>query len=690
MQKFGEFVVKYRKIILIIAVALLIPSFLGMKATRVNYDILTYLPGDIKTIQGENILTQDFNMGAYSVVILKNMPSKNILKLEEDIKNKIENVELCASVADVTGETFPIEMLPDDVTDRIYKNNETLLLVTFKDAISSDETMESIQKLRDITKENAMISGMSATLLDTRQLLESEMTIYVIIAVILCLAILTIALDSFVAPILLLINIGIAVLFNMGSNIMFGQISYITKAISAVLQLGVTMDFAIFLYHTFVAEKQVEEDVNKAMASAISKTLVSVLGSSLTTIAGFIALCGMSLTLGSDIGLVMAKGVVFGLICVVTVLPALLLMFNKYVEKTKHKELMPKFTKLSNFIIKHHIAFIILFVILLPIAFFGYKNTQVYYKLDSSLPDSLKSVSANKEVINEFKIVSPELLLVDSKLSNEQVNNMLDEIDKLDGIDWTLSLSKLEKTGIPEEIVPEDVISKVKNDKYKIVLINSLYEMATPEIDNQIKEVNKIIEKYDSNAILAGEGPLMNDLVTVADHDFNSVNVISIVVIFILMFFVLKSIALPIILIGVIELAIFINMGLPYYTNTIIPFISSIVIGTIQLGATIDYAILITTKYVGKRKEGLSKNEAVHFALSTSIGSIVVSGLCFFAATFGVGMVSKLEMIASLCSLMARGAIVSMFIVVFMLPAFLTLFDKIICKTTIGMRKINN
>ncbi|MBO6233027.1 MAG: MMPL family transporter, partial [Clostridia bacterium] len=605
-------------------------------------------------------------------------------------KNKIENVELCASVADVTGETFPIEMLPDDVTDRIYKNNETLLLVTFKDAISSDETMESIQKLRDITKENAMISGMSATLLDTRQLLESEMTIYVIIAVILCLAILTIALDSFVAPILLLINIGIAVLFNMGSNIMFGQISYITKAISAVLQLGVTMDFAIFLYHTFVAEKQVEEDVNKAMASAISKTLVSVLGSSLTTIAGFIALCGMSLTLGSDIGLVMAKGVVFGLICVVTVLPALLLMFNKYVEKTKHKELMPKFTKLSNFIIKHHIAFIILFVILLPIAFFGYKNTQVYYKLDSSLPDSLKSVSANKEVINEFKIVSPELLLVDSKLSNEQVNNMLDEIDKLDGIDWTLSLSKLEKTGIPEEIVPEDVISKVKNDKYKIVLINSLYEMATPEIDNQIKEVNKIIEKYDSNAILAGEGPLMNDLVTVADHDFNSVNVISIVVIFILMFFVLKSIALPIILIGVIELAIFINMGLPYYTNTIIPFISSIVIGTIQLGATIDYAILITTKYVGKRKEGLSKNEAVHFALSTSIGSIVVSGLCFFAATFGVGMVSKLEMIASLCSLMARGAIVSMFIVVFMLPAFLTLFDKIICKTTIGMRKINN
>ena len=690
MQKFGEFVVKHRKIILIIALVLLIPSFLGMKATRVNYDILTYLPGDIKTIQGENILTEDFNMGAYSIVVLKNMPAKDILKLEGDIKSKIENVEICASIADVTGEAFPIEMLPDDVTDRIYKNNETLLLVTFKDAISSDETMESIQKLRDITNENVMISGMSATLLDTKELLESEMTIYVIIAVILCFIILTIALDSFVAPVLLLANIGFAVLFNMGSNIMFGQISYITKAISAVLQLGVTMDFAIFLYHTYVAEKKVEKDIFKAMGSAIAKTLVSVLGSSLTTIAGFIALCGMSLTLGADIGLVMAKGVVFGLVCVVTVLPSLLLMFDKMVEKTKHRELMPKFTKLSDFIIKHHIAFIILFLIILPFAFYGYKNTQVYYKLDSSLPDSLLSVSANKVVINEFKIVSPELLMVDNKLSNEQVNQMLSEIDKVDGIDWALSLTKLEKEGIPEEILPDDLISKVKNDKYKIVIINSLYEMATPEIDNQIKEVNEIIAKYDSNAILAGEGPLMNDLVTVADHDFNSVNVISIAVIFVLMFFVLKSVALPIILIGVIELAIFINMGLPYYTNTIIPFISSIVIGTIQLGATIDYAILITTKYIGKRKEGLDKKEAVHFALSTSIGSIVVSGLCFFAATFGVGMVSKLEMIASLCSLMARGAIVSMFIVVFMLPAFLTLFDKIICKTTIGMRKISN
>lgn len=690
MQKFAELVVKYRKIILIIFMVLLIPSFLGMVKTKVNYDILTYLPADIKTIQGENILTDDFNMGAYSVVVLKNMPTKEILNLEDEIKEKIDNVEMCASLADVLGEQIPVEILPDDIVGRVYKNDETLLIVTFKEAISSDETMASIEKLREITDERCMFSGMSATLLDTKQLLESEMIIYVIIAVILCFIILTVALDSFVAPILLLMNIGFAVLFNMGTNFFFGQVSYITKAISAALQLGVTMDFAIFLYHTFVAEKKTEKNVNKAMANAISKTLVSVLGSSLTTIAGFLALCGMSLTLGSDIGLVMAKGVVFGLICVVTVLPALLLIFNNLVEKTRHKELLPKFKKLSNFIIKHHVAFIILFILILPFAFYGYKNTKVYYKLDSSLPDTLQSVQANKEVINKFKIVSPELLLVDSNLSNEKVNEMLSEIDNLEGIDWTLSITKLEDVGIPESVLPDELLSKVENDKYKIIIINSLYEMATPEIDTQIKEVNQIIEKYDPNAILAGEGPLMNDLVTVADHDFNSVNIISIVVIFILMFFVLKSIALPIILISVIELAIFINMGLPFYTNTVIPFISSIVIGTIQLGATIDYAILITTKYITKRKEGMNKNDAVHFALSTSINSIIVSGLCFFAATFGVGLVSKLEMIGSLCSLMARGAIISMFVVAFMLPAFLTLFDKVICKTTIGMRKIKN
>ena len=687
MHKFGEFVVKHRKLILIISIILLVPSIIGFKATRVNYDILTYLPGDIKTIQGQNILTEDFDMGAYSIVVLKNMPSKDIIKLEEKIEKEIDNVEMCASIADVTGEEFPLEMLPEGVTDRVYKNGETLLLVTFKDAISSDETMESIQKLRDITDERCMISGMSATLLDTRILSESEITIYVVIAVILCLLILTISLDSFVAPALLLLNIGFAILYNMGSNIFLGEISYITKAISAVLQLGVTMDFAIFLYHSFVAEKENTTNANEAMTTAIGKTLVSVLGSSLTTFAGFIALCSMDLTLGKDIGIVMAKGIVFGLICVVTVLPALILSCNNLIEKTKHKELMPKFTKLSNFVVKYHILFILLFIVVLPFAFYGYKNTEVYYKLDASLPKDLPSVSANTEVKDTFKIVSPELLLVDSKLSNEEINKMLNEIEDVEGIDWALGVTKLEKAGVPEGMIPEDLVKKVQNDKYKVVVINSLYEMATPEINEQIAKVNGIIEKYDENAILAGEGPLMNDLVTVSDHDFNSVNIVSIVVIFILMFFVLKSVSLPVILISIIELAIFINMGIPYYTKTVLPFVSSIVIGTIQLGATIDYAILITTKYVGKRKEGVNKKDAVNFALSTSISSIFVSGLCFFAATFGVGVYSKIEMISSLCTLMARGAIVSMFTVVLVLPAFLMLFDKLICKTTIGMKK---
>ena len=688
MQRFGEFVVKHRKLILIISIILLIPSIIGYKATRVNYDILTYLPEDIKTIQGQNILTDDFDMGAYSIVVLKDMPTKEVLKLEEKIQSEIDNVELCASIVDVTGEEFPLEMLPEDISERVYKNGETLLLVTFKDAISSDETLSSIEKLRSITDERCKISGMSATLLDTKNLFESEVTIYVVIAVVLCFFVLMLALDSFGAPLLLLLNIGFAILYNMGSNIFLGQISYITKAISAVLQLGVTMDFAIFLYHSFVAEKENTSDVNHAMATAIGKTLVSVLGSSLTTFAGFIALCSMDLTLGKDIGIVMAKGIVFGLICVVTVLPALILACNKIIEKTKHKELIPKFTKLSNFIVKKHIIFIMLFIVVLPFAFYGYKNTEVYYKLDASLPEDLLSVSANNEVRDTFNIVSPELLLIDSNLDNEDVNKMLDEIESLEGIDWALGMSRLEKTGVPESVLPEGITSKIQNDKYKVILINSLYEKATPEINEQISQVNNIIQKYDKNAILAGEGPLTNDLVTVSDHDFNSVNIVSIVVIFLLMFVVLKSLSLPVILIGVIELAIFINMGIPYYTKTVIPFISSIVIGTIQLGATIDYAILITTKYTGKRKEGLNKHDAVQYALSTSINSIFVSGLCFFAATFGVGVYSRIEMISSLCTLMARGAIVSMLVVVLMLPAFLTLFDKLICKTTIGMKKI--
>ena len=689
MHKVAKAICKHRKLILIIALLLLIPSIIGMKATRINYDILVYLPEDIETIKGENILSEDFDMGGFSVVLLEDMSTKDIVKLEEKIR-KIDNVEKVASIADVLGSNIPVEMLPDDIKDKAYKDNETLMLVTFKEQISSDATMNSVEELRKITDEHCKISGMTATVLDTRNLSDSEVVIYVIIAVILCLIVLELALDSYVAPVLLLLNIGIAILYNMGTNIFMGQISYITKAISAVLQLGVTMDFAIFLYHSYMQEKETINDNNEAMANAISKTFVSVLGSSLTTIAGFLALCSMNLTLGKDIGIVMAKGVLLGVISVVTVLPAMILELNNLIEKTKHKEILPKFTKVKNFVMKHYKAIVVAFLIILPVAFYGYQNTKIYYNLDKSLPTTLDSVVANTELKDKFNMTSMELLLVNKDMPDYEVNKMVEEIEKVEGIEWTLDYSKIGSMGVPKEALPEDIVRIFQSDKYQMILINSKYEMATDELNEQIAKVNEIIKKYDDTAILAGEGPLMKDLVEISDHDFNSVNTVSIAIIFVIMMLVLKSISLPVILIIVIEFAIFINMGIPAYTGTALPFVASIVIGTIQLGATIDYAILITTKYITARKEGKDKKEAIDGALGTSIGSIIVSGLCFFGATFGVGAYSKIEMIGSLCTLMSRGAIVSMVCVIAVLPSFLMIFDKLICKTTIGMRKINN
>ena len=690
MQKFGEFVCKHKRIILIIMLILLIPSIIGMKATRINYDILVYLPDDIETIQGENILSEDFNMGAFSIILLEDMETKDILKLEDEIK-QVDNVAKVISGADVLGTSIPVEMLPDEVKDELYKDNTTVMLVTFKEAISSDATMNTVQHLRDITDKHCKISGMTATLLDTRDLSNSEVAIYVVIAVVLCLIVLEIALDSYVAPILLLANIGIAILYNMGTNIFLGEISYITKAISAVLQLGVTMDFAIFLYHSYQAELKNTTDRNQAMSIAISKTFTSVLGSSLTTIAGFLALCSMNLTLGKDIGLVMAKGVLIGVITAVTTLPAMLLVFDKWVEKTKHKEILPRFEKVKNFNLKHYKAILVAFIVILPFAVYGYTHTENYYNLSKSLPDTLNSIQANNELKDKFDMVSTELLLVDKNMPDYKLNEMLDKIESLDGIEWTLSYSKISKeVNIPKEMLPEDITSIFESDKYQMVIINSKYEIATNELNSQIEEVNKIIKEYDDTAILAGEGPLMKDLVEISDHDFNSVNTVSIAIILVIMVFVLKSVSLPIILIAAIEFAIFINMGIPAYTGTVIPFIASIVIGTIQLGATIDYAILITTKYKTARIEGKDKHQAIDEALGTSIQSIIVSALCFFGATFGVGMYSKIEMIGSLCSLMARGAIISMVTVLTVLPAFLIVFDKIICKTTANMRRLSN
>lgn len=690
MEKFGQFICKHKVAILIISLLLLIPSIIGYKATRVNYDILVYLPDNIETIEGEKILADDFDMGAFSVVILENMQSKDIIELEKQFR-EVGNVEKVVGLTDIIGTDVPLEMLPDEIKDKLYKDNTTPVLVTFKDGISEDTTMETVEKLREISNENCKISGMTATVLDTRNLSDSEVIIYVMIAVALCLIILQLALDSYLAPVLMLLNIGMAVLYNMGTNVFLGQTSYITKAISAVLQLGVTMDFAIFLYHSYKEEKEKVSNNNQAMATAIAKTLVSVLGSSLTTIAGFLALCSMNLTLGKDIGLVMAKGVLIGVITAVTTLPAMLLVFDKWVEKTKHKEILPRFEKVKNFNLKHYKAILVAFIVILPFTVYGYTHTESYYNLSKSLPDTLNSIQANNELKDKFDMVSTELLLVDKNMPDYKLNEMLDKIESLDGIEWTLSYSKISKeVNIPKEMLPEDIRSIFESDKYQMVIINSKYEIATNELNSQIEEVNKIIKEYDDTAILAGEGPLMKDLVEISDHDFNSVNTVSIAIILVIMVFVLKSVSLPIILIAAIEFAIFINMGIPAYTGTVIPFIASIVIGTIQLGATIDYAILITTKYKTARIEGKDKHQAIDEALGTSIQSIIVSALCFFGATFGVGMYSKIEMIGSLCSLMARGAIISMVTVLTVLPAFLIVFDKIICKTTANMRRLSN
>ena len=687
MLKFGQFVTKHKKIILIIAIILLIPSILGMKATRTNYNILAYLPSDLETVQGQDVLADDFHRGAYAILVVDNMPSKDILKLEDKIK-KVSTVKDVASVADATGTSIPKEALPDEIKNKIYSGDETIIFVTFENAISDDQTMDAVSEIKKIAGTQCKVSGMTATLLDTKDLSDREVSIYVLIAVALCLLILQLALDSYFAPFLILINIGIAILYNMGTNIMFGEISYITKAISAVLQLGVTMDFAIFLYHSYLQEKETAKDNDEAMSIAIGKTMTSVLGSATTTIAGFLALCTMRLTLGKDIGLVMAKGVLFGLICVITVLPALILIFDKAIQKTRHKALLPKFEHLKNFNIKHYKAIAVIFLIMVPFAVWGYSHTQSYYNLDGDLPKDLPSVEANTDVKDKFHVVTAETLLIDKNMPEYKVEEMLEKIDKIDGIRWTLSYTDLLGTSVPVDSLPDSIKSIFIGSKYQMIIIDSDYELATDELTNQISEINKIIKEYDNDAILAGEGPLMNDLVEIADHDFNSVNYVSMAVIFIIMIINLKSFALPILLMIAIEFAIFINMGIPAYTGTKLPFVASIVIGTIQLGATIDYAILITTKYIGERKAGKDKFKAIDYALGTSINSVAVSALCFFGATFGVGIYSEIAMISSLCILMARGALISGAVVITILPAFLLIFDKWICKTTKGLTKI--
>jgi len=687
MNKLSKKIVENKLLILVISLLLIIPSFIGYLSTKVNYDILVYLPKDIETLKGENILTDDFHMGSFSIMVVENMTDKNLIKLEEDFR-EIDGINRVVSINDFTGSTIPIDILPNEIKDKLARNNTKLVLATFENSTSDDLTLAAVQKMRDITDDKVKIGGMSAMVLDTKELFNSQMLLYVVVAVICCILVLILALDSYIVPFLLIANIGLAIIYNMGSNIIFGEICYITKAIAAVLQLGVTTDFSIFLYHKYEkAKKEYKNNNDKAMSVAIEETLTSILGSSLTTIAGFLALCTMKLTLGVDIGLVMAKGVLFGLICVVTVFPSLLLMCDKLIVKTKHKEILPKFKNLINFTIKYNKIIFITFCLLLIPAYLAQSKAPIYYKLDSSIPDDYGYSIASKKLKNNYNMISQEIVIYDKNIKDYQINNMIREINDLDGIDGVLSPTLLSESGITEDMIPKNIRSIYETDKYKMLLINSKYDIATNELNSQIDKINNIVNKYDKKAIVAGEGPLMKDLVNITSIDFKNVNYTSILIIFILMIITLKSISLPVLLVTTIEFAIFLNMGVPYFADSPIPFIASIVIGTIQLGATIDYAILMTTKYLEERKKGQDKVLAVKSAMENSINSVIVSGMCFFGATFGVGIVSTIDMIGSLCKLIARGAVISMVIVILVLPSVLLIFDGLIIKTTLGFKK---
>lgn len=686
MKKLGEKIYKHKLAIVIISIILLVPSIISYMATKVNYDILVYLPEDIETLKGEKILTDDFHMGAFSITVVENMNSRDLINLEEKFRS-IDGVTNVLSINDLTGTSIPIEILPKEIRDKVAKDNTKLVLITFENSTSDERTLSAVEEMRNITNDNVKIGGMSAMVLDTKELFNSQMFLYIVVAVICCLIVLIFSLDSYLVPILLLLNIGFAIIFNMGTNFIFGDVCYITKAIAAVLQLGVTTDFSIFLYHKYEESKAKEKNLGKAMNTAIKETLVSVFGSSLTTIAGFLALCTMQLTLGADIGIVMAKGVVLGVICVIILFPALLLLFDKQIEKTKHKKLLPKFTNVKNFVLKHYLSIFIIFLILLVPAYISQSKTEVYYKLDTSIPDDYGYTIATKELKERYNMVSQAMILVDKNKDDYMINEMVDKIKNIDGVNEVISPTLFSKLGIPEIAIPDKLKNIFESDKYKMIIVDSKYDIATDELNDQVEKINNIVDKYDENAIVAGEGPLMKDLVTTTDIDLKNVNFTSIIVIFLIMLVTLKSISLPVLLVTAIEFAIFINMGIPYLTGTKLPFIASIVIGTIQLGATIDYAILLTTKYIEERKNGKNKKEAINISLDSSMSSIIVSGMCFFGATFGVGVVSTIDMIGSLCTLMARGALVSIVIVICVLPSILIIFDKLITKTTLGFKK---
>ena len=693
MKKFGKVVVKLRIPILVLSFLLLIPSVLGYFNTRVNYDILYYLPSDIDTMQGQDILLDDFGKGAYAMVVVDGMNKSNVSKLVKKVEG-VDHVASVISYSGIVGDDVPSEILPDKF--RSYFENEdsgaTLFAIFFDDTTSSDDTMKAIQEVRDVTDNQCYIAGMSAVVTDTKTMAEKETPFYVLVAVVLVCIVLAIFMDSFLVPVFFMLSIGMAIVYNLGSNYFLGEVSYITKALAAVLQLGVTLDYSIFLWHSYKeAKEETPDDHHEAMAVAIGNTLTSVVGSSITTVAGFIALCFMSFTLGLDLGVVMAKGVVLGVIGCVTILPSLILTFDKALEKTMHREIMPNFDKPARWIVNHSWIFLIIFVLLLGPAIYGYNNTKVYYDLSDTLPEKLNCSQANKMLAENFDgTISIYMILADSNLSAEDSNAMMNEVNDLDGISFALSIDSALGGEIPTEMLPDSLVSELKGDEYQIMMVSTNYTIASDEINDQINKVDAIAKKYDAKSMVIGEAPCTKDLITITDKDFKTVSAVSIVAIFFIIFFVLKSISLPVILVAAIEFAIFVNMGIPYYTGTTIPFISSVVIGTIQLGATVDYAILMTTRYKRERAAGNSKKEAISIALGTSIPSIIVSALGFFAATFGVGMIASVDMIASLCTLMARGAIISMFVVIFVLPSLFVLLDRVIIHTSLGFKPKKN
>ena len=684
MVKVGKWIAKHKVLVLLIGLLLVFPSMIGIAKTRVNYDLLSYLPETLETVKGQDIRVDEFGMGAFSMVVVENREMKDIQKLE-DVFSQVEHVKDVLWYDDVADISLPVEMIPQDLREAFFKGDATMMLVLFDNTTSSDEAMDALTELRKLANKQCFISGMTGVVTDIKNIAMKELPIYVVIAAVLSLVVLELTSGSFVVPFLFLLSIGLAILYNLGSNIIFGETSYITQALTAVLQLGVTMDYSIFLLNSYEEnKKRFPEDKNRAMGHAIANTFKSVAGSSVTTVAGFIALCVMTFALGRDLGIVMAKGVVIGVICCVTILPALVLFFDKPIEKTQHKLLLAKMDKPSAFITKHYKAWILVFLVLLLPAIYGNNHTKIYYNIAESLPATLDSNVANDELKNVFDMSNIHMIMMDKNMDSKEKQKMLNEIDQVDGVKWSISMNSLIGPTIPDSMIPEDIKKIFKGKDYELAFICSEYGSATDEVNAQIKAIDKIVKSYDKSGMVIGEAPLMKDLQDTTDADLVRVNVISIGAIFLIIMFLFKSISLPIILVAVIEFAIMINMAIPFYQGVSLPFVASIVIGAIQLGATVDYAILMTTRYQRERQRGKDKMESISIAHKTSMPSIISSGLSFFAATFGVSCYSQVEMIGSICTLLARGAIISMIVVLFVLPAMFMIFDKLICKTSIG------